>query len=155
MQNKLIIVGICLLLTACFQSQEDKNEERLIETIAKCIESEAFPEKTVGVYKKRENYDGYSLFIITKFYGITDEEAYPYKISKIKDKYIFFFSRSEKPLCEEYVDKIIEETGEIEGSSKAQFYYAQCKTSDKSLLVRTINNNIKPYDIPEIREFNC
>ncbi len=154
MKDKFIIIFILLILLGCSTIQKEKKDE-LANAIIECINSGDFFDNTIGVYQAKDYYEDYDLYCIVGFKGIIIGDNYPYKIETIKDKYVFFYSYEYESLPEDTVNMFIEKIGEYEGMSATAYYFMQCKTTNNNLLVRAINDYIEPYEIPEIRNFNC
>lgn len=155
MQNNTIIILLTILLCGCSLSQQERNKTELINAISQCIDSGEFKGKIIGVYRLDYSYKDHDVYLIGQYYGIAEGEAYPYEIIQLKDKHVFLFSNKEKELPHDKVDKIQNELDEIQNNASTAFYFAQCKTSDKNLLVHAVNAYIEPYEIPEIRDFTC
>jgi len=153
MKNTIYIISL-LFLFSCHDDPKNKNRERLIHNIKKCIATVNFNEKILEVCKMKNDYGDYDLYNIKGFFGIIVGEEYPDEIIKVEDKYIFLYIDGNKQLINE-TDSIYEKYGKYDKITNTMFYFAICKRTQNELLVKVPNQETYPYEIPELREFSC
>ncbi len=158
MGNRIIYwVLISLLLLSCTNTtltQEDKNKKDLIDAVKKCINSGELPGKLVEVHRSHIDRGDCELYFIRQFGGLIVDEGFLNEIIEWKGKKILLCSNVDTGISEEVVDKLTEEIVDSAWNSTV-FFFIQCKTTGKSLLVKPANRRVEIYEIPEIREFTC
>ena len=139
--------------------QKEINNNTLIKTISDYVDLESIPGNILYAQKLRYKYDCYDLYRIGRFDGIIFDKygkgIYPHDIAEINGKYIFFYphiqeNKSNK-IMEKKIIEIIDKVGFSEQYCRHVWYIAQSKLTGECTVVRATNQDMEPYEIPEIR----
>lgn len=160
MYAKVLILITTVFFLNCTNHSSKSIDDDLVDAVLEALDSNAFHEKIISVIKSDYDYKDYDLYKISGYRDYMRPDDYPYQIMELRDKIVFFFSfDTEKNLPHEDIDKIIEENYNCRNwgdpCSNIAYFFVKCKDSDKKLLYKAINNTIRSFEIPEIRDFSC
>lgn len=158
MHTRLLLIMTLVLFINCTTPSNTEND--LINAVIETIDSKVFPEKIIAVIKSDYDYGSYDLYHIKGYRDYMTTDVYPYKIMKLRDKLVFFFAFEDvEELLQEEVDKIVEENYNCKNwgdpCSSIAYYFIQCKETGKKLLHRVVNQYVRSFEVPEIRDFSC